>query len=144
VSATLDRVWRESAASMRATLARRLGDLDLAEEALGDAVARAAAVLPQEGTPDEVEALGSGWALTGCFTRLVASFCVYWVGMARPVRPFAARWRSRRTPPNGICCSALADAAGPLRMLQLGATIDDFAELLPFAEVGPDLVIAGP
>jgi predicted RNA polymerase sigma factor len=65
VSATLDRVWRESAASMRATLARRLGDLDLAEEALGDAVARAAAVWPQEGTPDNP----SGWLVTTAWHR---------------------------------------------------------------------------
>jgi hypothetical protein len=38
----------------------------------------------------------------------------------------------------------LADTAGLLRMLQLGAAVDDFAELLPFVEAGPDPVMAGP
>lgn len=50
---------------MRATLARRLGDLDLAEEALADAVERATQVWPQDGTP----ANPAGWLVTTAWHR---------------------------------------------------------------------------
>jgi RNA polymerase sigma-70 factor (ECF subfamily) len=50
---------------MRATLARRLGDLDLAEEALADAVAKAAQLWPAEGTPDNP----AGWLVTTAWHR---------------------------------------------------------------------------
>ena len=50
---------------MKATLARRLGDLDLAEEALADAVARAAQVWPRDGTPGNP----SGWLVTTAWHR---------------------------------------------------------------------------
>jgi RNA polymerase sigma-70 factor (ECF subfamily) len=45
----LERVWREHAGSMLGVLARRLGDLDLAEEALQDAVAAAPVALAGRG-----------------------------------------------------------------------------------------------
>ncbi|MGW5671605.1 hypothetical protein ACWEVO_27260, partial [Micromonospora sp. NPDC003776] len=40
-TAALDRVWRAEAGSMLGVLSRRLGDLDLAEDALQDAVGAA-------------------------------------------------------------------------------------------------------
>lgn len=50
---------------MRATLARRLGDLDLAEEALADAVERATQLWPHDGLP----ANPAGWLVTTAWHR---------------------------------------------------------------------------
>jgi RNA polymerase sigma-70 factor (ECF subfamily) len=50
---------------MRATLARRLGDLDLAEEALADAVERATQVWPRDGVPGNP----AGWLVTTAWHR---------------------------------------------------------------------------
>jgi predicted RNA polymerase sigma factor len=60
VRAVLDRVWRAEAASMLGVLARRLGDLDRAEEALQDAVAEALNRWPDEGVPESPP----GWLVT--------------------------------------------------------------------------------
>jgi RNA polymerase sigma-70 factor (ECF subfamily) len=56
----VDRLWRAEAASMLGALARRLGDFDLAEEALAEAVTAALKVWPDEGVPDRP----TGWLVT--------------------------------------------------------------------------------
>ena len=52
VGAELDRVWRAEAASMLAVLSRRLGTLDLAEEALQEALTEALKRWADDGVPD--------------------------------------------------------------------------------------------
>ena len=49
VSALVDRLWRAEAASMLGALSRRLGDFDLAEEALSEAVTAALKLLARRG-----------------------------------------------------------------------------------------------
>jgi RNA polymerase sigma-70 factor (ECF subfamily) len=63
----LERVWREHAGSMLGVLARRLGDLDLAEEALQDAVAAALSHWPIEGVPPQP----AGWLVTTAWRRAI-------------------------------------------------------------------------
>ncbi len=58
--ADLERVYRAEAARLRGALAHRLGDLDLAEELLQDALLEAAAHWPEEGVP----ANPGGWLAT--------------------------------------------------------------------------------
>jgi predicted RNA polymerase sigma factor len=65
VPALLERVWRAEAASMLGVLARRLGDLDRAEEALQDAVGAALAHWPTEGVPDSP----TGWLVTSAWRK---------------------------------------------------------------------------
>ena len=48
----LERVWRDERAKVVATLARRLGDLQLAEDAVQEAFATAALRWPADGVPD--------------------------------------------------------------------------------------------
>jgi RNA polymerase sigma-70 factor (ECF subfamily) len=50
---TLDRLMREEYGKVLAVLARRCGDLDLAEDVLAEALARAAERWPREGEPDQ-------------------------------------------------------------------------------------------
>jgi RNA polymerase sigma-70 factor, ECF subfamily len=52
VSDSWARVWRDERTAIVATLARRLGDLDLAEDAVQDAFARAVERWPKDGQPD--------------------------------------------------------------------------------------------
>src|SRR5262245_23920649 len=52
LSHVLDQVFRREAGRVLATLIRRLGDFDLAEDALQDAIARALERWPAEGIPD--------------------------------------------------------------------------------------------
>ncbi len=52
MTSTLDTVFRAERAGILASLARRLGDLELAEDALQDALAKAAAHWPAGGVPD--------------------------------------------------------------------------------------------
>ncbi len=52
MSGTLDAVFRAERAGILASLARRLGDLELAEDALQDALAKAAAHWPSGGVPN--------------------------------------------------------------------------------------------
>ncbi len=59
-AAALERVFREQAGLVLASLTRTLGDLDLAEEAFGEAMARALENWPQRGVPDHPAA----WLLT--------------------------------------------------------------------------------
>ena len=61
----LEAVWRTDAAGMRAVLARRLGDLDRAEEALQDAVGEALRRWPGEGVPDKP----AGWLVTTAWRK---------------------------------------------------------------------------
>jgi predicted RNA polymerase sigma factor len=61
----VDRVWRADSASMLGVLARRLGDLDRAEEALQDAIAEALKHWPDEGVP----ANPAGWLVTTAWRK---------------------------------------------------------------------------
>ncbi|GAA1888322.1 RNA polymerase sigma factor [Asanoa iriomotensis] len=63
----VEAVWRSDAAGMRAVLARRLGDLDRAEEALQDAVGEALRRWPTEGVPDRP----AGWLVTTAWHKAV-------------------------------------------------------------------------
>lgn len=60
VADLVERLWRAEAASMLGALSRRLGDFDLAEEALAEAVTAALKVWPDEGVPDHP----TGWLVT--------------------------------------------------------------------------------
>jgi predicted RNA polymerase sigma factor len=63
----LDRLWRTGAGGVLGVLARRLGDLDRAEEALQDAAAEALRRWPGEGVPDNP----AGWLVTTAWHRAV-------------------------------------------------------------------------
>ncbi len=63
--AEVDRVWRAHAAGMLGVLARRLGDLGRAEDALQDAVAEALRRWPVDGVPDSP----AGWLVTAAWRR---------------------------------------------------------------------------
>src|SRR5687767_7665022 len=65
VSALVDRLWRAEAASMLGALSRRLGDFDLAEEALSEAVTAALKLWPDEGVP----AQPAGWLVTTAWRK---------------------------------------------------------------------------
>ncbi|WP_250003493.1 RNA polymerase sigma factor [Actinoplanes sp. M2I2] len=60
VEAAVEQTWRTGAAGMLGVLARRLGDLDRAEEALQEAVAEALRRWPSEGVPGNPP----GWLVT--------------------------------------------------------------------------------
>jgi predicted RNA polymerase sigma factor len=60
VPALVDRVWRAEAGSMLGALSRRLGDFDLAEEALAEAVTEALKRWPEDGVPQSP----TGWLVT--------------------------------------------------------------------------------
>jgi len=64
-AAALDRVWRAEAASMLGVLSRRLGDLDLASDALHDAVAEALKRWPDDGVPGQP----AGWLVTTAWRK---------------------------------------------------------------------------
>jgi len=65
VRTVLDRLWRADAAGMLGVLARRLGDLDRAEEALQDAVAEALQRWPGDGIPPNPP----GWLVTTAWRK---------------------------------------------------------------------------
>jgi RNA polymerase sigma-70 factor, ECF subfamily len=67
---TLGRVYREDARRLVATLIRLLGDFDLAEEALHDAVAAAAEQWPRDGVPANPRAWLIGTARHRAIDRL--------------------------------------------------------------------------
>jgi RNA polymerase sigma-70 factor (ECF subfamily) len=69
-SETLGRVYREDARRLVATLIRLLGDFDLAEEALHDAVAAAAEQWPRDGVPANPRAWLIGTARHRAIDRL--------------------------------------------------------------------------
>ena len=60
VAGLVERLWRAEAAGMLGALSRRLGDFDLAEEALAEAVTDALKLWPDEGVPDSP----TGWLVT--------------------------------------------------------------------------------
>jgi RNA polymerase sigma-70 factor (ECF subfamily) len=67
VPALVDQVWRAEAASMLGALSRRLGDFDLAEEALAEAVSEALKRWPEDGVPQSP----TGWLVTTGWRRAV-------------------------------------------------------------------------
>jgi len=66
-AAAVGAVWREHAGSMLGVLARRSGDLDLAEESLQDALAEALAHWPVEGVPRQP----AGWLVTTAWRKAI-------------------------------------------------------------------------
>lgn len=66
-STALERAWREERARLVATLARRTGDLDLAEDAVQDAFAAAVRRWPLDGVPTRPGA----WLLTAAWRRVL-------------------------------------------------------------------------
>ncbi len=66
-AAAVGAVWREHAGSMLGVLARRLGDLDLAEEALQDAVTEALMHWPTDGVPRQP----AGWLVTTAWRKAI-------------------------------------------------------------------------
>ncbi len=87
--ATLERVMREDYGRVLAVLARRCGDLDAAEDALAEALARAAQRWPREGEPAEPAA----WLTTVARNVLVD--------------------RARAAPPEVAWTAAAEEAAAP-------------------------------
>ena len=67
VGELLDQVWRADSGSMLGVLSRRLGDLDLAEEALQEALGQALTHWPAEGVPDNP----AGWLVTAAWRKAV-------------------------------------------------------------------------
>jgi predicted RNA polymerase sigma factor len=67
VGEVLDQVWRADSGSMLGVLSRRLGDLDLAEEALQEALGQALTHWPEEGVPDNP----AGWLVTTAWRKAV-------------------------------------------------------------------------
>jgi RNA polymerase sigma factor (sigma-70 family) len=67
VSDAVDAVWRSDAASMLGVLARRLGDLDLAEDALQEALAEALKRWPYDGVPTSP----AGWLVTTAWRKAI-------------------------------------------------------------------------
>ena len=63
----VDAVWRESAGSMLGVLARRLGDFDLAEEALQEAIAEAMRHWPTDAVPSQPAA----WLVTAAWRKAI-------------------------------------------------------------------------
>jgi predicted RNA polymerase sigma factor len=67
VPGLLDEMWREHAGSMLGVLSRRLGDLDLAEDALQEAVGEALRRWPDDGVPDKA----TGWLVTTAWRKAI-------------------------------------------------------------------------
>jgi len=65
VPALVEQLWRAEAASMLGALSRRLGDFDLAEEALAEAVTEALKRWPEDGVPQSP----TGWLVTTGWRR---------------------------------------------------------------------------
>jgi RNA polymerase sigma-70 factor (ECF subfamily) len=110
----VDRLWRAEAASMLGALSRRLGDFDLAEEALAEAVTAALKVWPDEGVP----AQPTGWLVTTGWRKAIDRLRREAVG-----REKLARVGSEPPPPPGVddrlamifaCCHP--DLAEPTRV----------------------------
>ncbi|GFJ84408.1 sigma factor [Phytohabitans houttuyneae] len=98
VKALLDRVWRDEAGSMLGVLSRRLGDLDLAEDALQEAVGEALRRWPADGVPDSP----TGWLVTAAWRKAVDRLRRERAGRRssrsspvsrRPSRPGTTGWR---------------------------------------------------
>ena len=114
VSTFVDRLWRAEAASMLGALSRRLGDFDLAEEALSEAVTAALKLWPEEGVPEQP----AGWLVTTAWRRALDRLRREAVG-----REKLARIGAEPPPPPGVddrlamvfaCCHP--DLAEPVRV----------------------------
>src|SRR5215207_2930103 len=114
VSTIVDRLWRAEAASMLGALSRRLGDFDLAEEALSEAVTAALKLWPEEGVPEQP----AGWLVTTAWRRALDRLRREAVG-----REKLARIGADPPPPPGVddrlamvfaCCHP--DLAEPVRV----------------------------
>ena len=96
VAELVDRVWRAEAASMLGALSRRLGDFDLAEEALAEAVTEALKRWPDEGVPDSP----TGWLVTTGWRKALDRLRREAVGREKvaPARRRTAAGAGRRRP----------------------------------------------
>ena len=70
IEATLTRVARHDAPRVLSVLATRFRDLDLADEAVQDALADAARAWPRDGIPDNT----GGWLMTAAHRRAIDSY----------------------------------------------------------------------
>ena len=93
VAEIVDRLWRAEAAGMLGVLSRRLGDFDLAEEALAEAVTAALKIWPDEGVP----ASPTGWLVTTAWRKAVDRLRREAVG-----REKLARVGAEPPPPPGV------------------------------------------
>lgn len=135
------RVAREATGRLVATLARRSGDLALAEDALSEALIAALAAWPEAGVPDDPEA----WLLTVARRKLVGAWRKADVhrrkadairdlqGLAAPPGGAGSPWPDDRLPLLFVCAHPAIDEGlrAPL-MLQavLGLTAEDIGPLL--------------
>ena len=98
----LERAFREERAQVVATLARRLGDLQLAEDAVSEAFAAAAATWPSAGVPDRPGA----WLTTTAWRKALDAFRRDRSApgvVEPPCRPPRSRACTRRTPSSNSC-----------------------------------------
>jgi predicted RNA polymerase sigma factor len=98
----LDEAWREHAAGMLGVLARRLGELDRAGEALQDAVAEALKRWPGEGVPGNP----AGWLVTAAWRKVEAT---------RRALALATNAAERELLTRRLASSPLSDAPRPGR-----------------------------
>ena len=114
VSVFVDRLWRAEAASMLGALSRRLGDFDLAEEALSEAVTAALKLWPVDGVPEQP----TGWLVTTGWRKAMDRLRREAVG-----REKLARIGAQPPPPPGVddrlamifaCCHP--ELADPVRV----------------------------
>ncbi len=82
VPTVVESVWRTQASSMRGALARRLGELDRAEESLQEALSEALRRWPSEGIPDQPAA----WLVTTAWHKAVDVLRREKVGYAKLVQ----------------------------------------------------------
>jgi predicted RNA polymerase sigma factor len=97
VDGVLDRVWRDEAGGMLGVLGRRLGDLDLAEEALQDAVAEALRRWQADGVPDNP----AGWLVTTAWRKAIDRLRRDANGRAKEAVAAADSTRGPAWPPSG-------------------------------------------
>jgi RNA polymerase sigma-70 factor (ECF subfamily) len=81
-AAVVERVWRTGAAGMLGALSRRLGDFDLATDALADALVEALKRWPDDGVPGNPQ----GWLVTTGWRRAVDRLRRDAVGREKVVR----------------------------------------------------------
>ena len=105
VAALVDRLWRAEAASMLGALSRRLGDFDLAEESLAEAVTAALKLWPDEGVP----AQPTGWLVTTGWRKAIDRLRREAVGREKLTRVGA-----EPPPPPGVDDRAASSACMPV------------------------------
>jgi predicted RNA polymerase sigma factor len=141
----LEAVWRTDAAGMRAVLARRLGDLDRAEEALQDAVGEALRRWPGAGVPDRP----AGWLVTTAWRKALDTLRREAIGRAKQLalEPPAAPTGDDRLAMIFACCHpALSEPSQTALTLSAvsGLATDEIAAayLVPTATMAQRLVRA--